>query len=290
MIRSTSLMILTWGFLISLFLTPILADEQLEGIACRSVHLAYEAPPALHLLSSVKVRTSAPGTYFCVGGFSQGYLGIQELDHGKKVAIFSVWDPGDQDDPNAVPVEGRVKLLEKGDKVRVGRFGNEGTGGQSFLDLNWQVGITYHFLVSARSSKDRTIYSAYLATPGSDRWRLIASFSTIGKEHTINGSYAFIEDFQRDTRSAGQTRRAEFGPTWVQTVDNLRWIRITKARFTADSNPSLAIDAGNVDDHLFLATGGETKNTHIRLNKHFVVAEDEETTRQTVPDGYPTLP
>ena len=133
----------------SLTLATAFADEKLAGIACRSVHLNFPAPEGTAYYNEVTVEKSAEGTYFCVCGFNQGYFGIQEKDRGKKVVIFSVWDPGKQDDPNSVDPEKRVKLISKDEKVRIGRFGNEGTGGQSFLDLDWKPGETYRFLVKA---------------------------------------------------------------------------------------------------------------------------------------------
>jgi hypothetical protein len=53
-----------------------------------------------------------------------------------------VWDPGKQADPNQVEADKRVKLLYQGEGVRIGRFGNEGTGGQSFFDCDWKIGKT----------------------------------------------------------------------------------------------------------------------------------------------------
>jgi len=41
-----------------------------------------------------------------------------------------------------MPEEKRVKMLHKDDAVRVGRFGNEGTGSQCFLDPDWKGGET----------------------------------------------------------------------------------------------------------------------------------------------------
>jgi Domain of unknown function (DUF3472)/Domain of unknown function (DUF5077) len=111
-------------------LATAFADEKLAGIACRSVHLNFRAPEGTAYYNEVTVEKSAEGTYFCVCGFNQGYFGIQEQRPGKKVVIFSVWDPGKQDDPNSVDPAKRVKLVSKDEAVRVGRFGNEGTGGQ----------------------------------------------------------------------------------------------------------------------------------------------------------------
>ena len=77
------------------------ADERLEGVACRSVHLHYPAGEGTAFYNEVTVDQSAPGTYFCACGWNKGYFGIQELGNGKKVVIFSVWD-SNQNDPKAV--------------------------------------------------------------------------------------------------------------------------------------------------------------------------------------------
>ena len=244
-----------------------IADEKLAGIACRSVHLAYPAPEGTAFYNEVTVEASAEGTYFCACGFNQGYFGIQEQRAGKKVAIFSVWEPGQQDDPNSVDPANRVKLVARDEAVRVGRFGNEGTGGQSFLDLDWKTGETYRFLVTAKPDGDRTVFSASIAPPGATRWRHLASFSTLAKGKLLGGYYSFIEDFRRDKVSATIERRAEFGGGWIQARDG-RWLPLAKARFTADSNPSLAIDAGPTGPEagrFFLATGGKVENRHAKL-------------------------
>jgi len=42
-------------------------------------------------------------------------------------------------------------------------------------------------------------------------------------------------------------------------------VALTQARFTADGNPALNINAGLAGDCFFLATGGKTKNEGTRL-------------------------
>src|SRR6218665_1783451 len=78
------------------------ADEKLKDRACRSVHLAYPGGAGDAFYNEIRVEKSAPGTYFCVCGFSSGYYGIQQLANGKRLLIFSIWDPGNQNDPNKV--------------------------------------------------------------------------------------------------------------------------------------------------------------------------------------------
>ena len=126
--------------------------------------------------NEVAVDTSARGTYFMVCGFDVGYFGIQELGDGKKVILFSVWDAADKNDPNAVEEEKRVKVLQKDDAVRVRRFGNEGTGAQSFFDYDWKIGETYRFLVTARAEDKRTAYAAYFYVPEDKAWKSPGDF------------------------------------------------------------------------------------------------------------------
>jgi hypothetical protein len=240
------------------------ADERLAGIACRSVHLQYEAPAGQAFYNEVIVTSSAPGTYFCVCGFEHGYFGIQELGDKKKVVIFSVWDPGKQDDPNAVKDDVRVKLVHQGKGVRVGRFGNEGTGGQSFLDLNWKPGETYRFLVTAKPDGERTQFSGYVYRNDEKSWLPMVTFSTITKEKSLSGYYSFVEDFRRNRESARQARSAKFGHGWVQAADG-KWQAIRRARFTADSNPATNINANAGADFFVLSTGGDTANTDAKL-------------------------
>src|SRR5688572_24252891 len=83
--------------------------------AARSVHLGYPAPEGRLFYTEMTVEESVPGSYFMACGFHRGYFGIQELGNGKKVVIFSVWDPTTGDNPNAVATEKRVEVLSQGD-------------------------------------------------------------------------------------------------------------------------------------------------------------------------------
>ncbi len=241
------------------------ADEKPESVACRSVHLHYPAAEGVAFYNEVAVDTSARGTYFMVCGFDVGYFGIQELGDGKKVILFSVWDAADKNDPNAVEEEKRVKVLQKDDAVRVRRFGNEGTGAQSFFDYDWKIGETYRFLVTARAEDKRTAYAAYFYVPEDKAWKRLATFSTITGGKGLRGYYSFIEDFRRNRVSAGEARTAHYGNGWIKTKDG-QWVALTRARFTADSNPAKNINADVDGDRFLLSTGGETKNTGAALD------------------------
>ena len=237
----------------------LLADEKLKGIACRSVHLGYPAPEGNSFYIEMKILSSAPGTYFMASGWDKGYFGVQEPANGKKIILFSVWDSG-QNDPKAVEEDKRTKLVHKDEKTRIGRFGGEGTGGQSFYDYDWKIGETLRFLVSSKVEGNRTVYSGHFFHSEQKKWIHMVSFSTITGGANLKGYYSFIEDFKRDKVSTTFARKAEFFNPWIKNINN-DWLPISKANFTADANPVLNIDAGTTDSHFFLITGGDTNNT-----------------------------
>jgi len=177
----------------------------------------------------------------------------------ERLVIFSVWEPSAGDDPNKVEESKRTKLLFKDPAVRTGRFGGEGTGGQSFFDYDWKVGQPYRFLVRAKVVGDRTEFAGYFFVPEENAWKHLATFSALGEGQALGGYYGFIEDFLRNKKSATQERRACYGQGWVQSAGG-SWSPLLRARFTADSNPATNINAGLADDWFFLQTGGKTEN------------------------------
>jgi hypothetical protein len=269
-------------FLFAIAAATVEADERLEGIACRSVHLAYPASEGIAFYNEVTVEQSAPGTYFCACGWNTGYFGIQELGNGKKLVIFSVWD-SQQNDPKAVDDTKRVKLIEKDEKVRTGRFGGEGTGGQSFYDYDWKIGATYRFLVTAKVNGDGTEYAGYFLAPDDKEWKHLVTFSTVTGGKKLGGYYSFVEDFQRDKVSLTKERAAKYGPTWVKSLEG-KWAALEKARFTADKNPATNINAGVKDGRFFLATGGATKNTDTKLNDTMKLPKEKRSVPANLPN------
>jgi hypothetical protein len=239
--------------------------------ACRSIHLGFAAPEGTAYYNEMTIEKSADGTYFMAAGFSKGYFGLQQLGNGKKVVLFSVWDPGKQNDKNAVDQDNRVKLLYHDDDVRIGRFGGEGTGGQSFLDYDWKIGTTYRFLVTAKvEDARRTAFAGYFYIPEKKAWKHLVTFSTLTGGKALSGYYSFIEDFRRNTISATQIRRATYGPAWIKSAKDGSWLLASKAKFTGDNNPAMNINAGidtAAPGKFFLQTGGDTTNSDTPLWK-----------------------
>jgi len=239
------------------------ADETSPPRAARSVHLWYAGPKADLFYNELTVEKSVPGSYFMVCEFSRGYFGIQEQDHGRKVVLFSVWDPGKGDNPNQVPEKDRVEVLYHADDVVAQRFGGEGTGGQSFFDYSWKAGATYRFLVKAATAGNKTSFAGYFYLPEKKTWKHLVTFRTITRGAKLESLYSFIEDFRRDGQSADEVHRAFFGNGWVGNAKGA-WTPLKKAHFTASGASSEAkntIDAGVAKDRFYLQTGGDTHTT-----------------------------
>lgn len=149
--------------------------------------------------------------------------------------------------------------------MTVKRFGNEGTGGQAFLDFDWKTGETYRFAVTAKRLNDRTEYASFFFPPDDQAWRHSVMFSTLTKDTSLKGYYAFWEDFQRHKISTTKTRKDMFSNPAVM-LENGAWKPITAARFTGDSNPAVNIDSGLTDDQFWIATGGRLENITNQLN------------------------
>lgn len=248
------------------------SPEEQAARQCRSVHLHYDGVPAAAVASvEATVTHSAPGTYFCLMGFNGGYCGIQELADGSHVAIFSVWDPGDPFDFAAHPEETdeavRTKVLYGGEGVAVTRFGGEGTGGKSMMAFPWEVGKPVRMAVAASPyGEHRTAYTCWIWQPERKAWFRMATFATLaaGMRGRITGVYSFVEDFRRNGESRDRVRSARFSRLWA-SADGKTWIPARRARFTADANALMTIDAAPEGAGFRLTTGGGTANDHVAL-------------------------
>jgi len=241
------------------------AQTPAEPRAARSVHLRYTAAPSSVFYNELTVDESAPDSYFMACGFRQGYFGIQELrPNQKKIVLFSVWDPGAQNNQANVPANQRVETLYNAEDVQVKRFGGEGTGGQSFFTYDWKIGQTYKFMVKATVEGDKTSFAGWFFLNETGAWKHLVTFRAITGGAPLSGFYSFIEDFRRDGKSLHERRSARFGNGWARALDGL-WSPLTEAKFTGDATQVDNIDAGVRDADFYLATGGETiKHTELQ--------------------------
>lgn len=203
-----------------------------------SVHLNYPIPADENIewfYNEVIVpeKQDVIGSYFMANGFGEGYFGMQVNSANERRILFSVWSPFQTDDPKSIPKDKQIVLLKKGDDVHTGEFGNEGSGGQSYLKYNWKAGNTYKFLLQGKPSSDSTTtYTAYFFAPEIAEWKLIASFKR-PKTHTyLKKLHSFLENFIPET--GDQTRKVYFGNQWIRNSSG-KWTELNQAKFSADA-------------------------------------------------------
>lgn len=203
-----------------------------------SVHLGYSVPEALDAKwyyneITVPEGEDVIGSYYMANGFLGGYFGIQVNSETERRVLFSVWSPYETDNPEEIPEDQRIRLLGKGQDVNTGEFGNEGSGGQSFLRFNWKTGNTYKFLLKGEPVKDNyTNYTAWFYAPEEGQWRLIASFSRPKTNSWLTGFHSFLENFSPN--QGIYEREVYFSNQWVADK-NEKWLEINSAKFTADN-------------------------------------------------------
>jgi hypothetical protein len=203
-----------------------------------SVHLSYQVPKDRKLRYSYSEITVPKGqdplgTFYMANGFGQGYFGMQVNGPKERRVLFSVWSPFKTDNPKDIPKEQRIVALARGPEVHIGEFGNEGSGGQSYLVYPWKAGKTYRFLTKVEpDGMGNTVYTSWFGDKAAGEWRLIASFRRPKTDTHLRGHHSFLESFSPSYGHIG--RRAFYGNVWVCDVDGL-WHECTKARFSVDA-------------------------------------------------------
>ena len=232
-----------------------------------SVHLSFTPPDQTDIAyyyTELTVPSGADivGSYFMANGFAQGYFGIQVNSPVERRVLFSVWSPYQTDDPNQIPEQYRIKLLAKGPEVYTGMFGNEDSGGQSYLVFPWKSGVKYSFLSSAHpDGQGHTVFTAYFRESNGP-WQLIASFLRPMTDTWYTNPHAFLENFE--DHQGYLSREVNYNTPWVFTTEQ-RWIPLTQAKFTTDDigrrQYRLDFLGGIRDNRFFLKNGGFFQGT-----------------------------
>jgi hypothetical protein len=183
---------------------------------------------------TVPVGDDVIGSYYMADGFAEGYFGMQANSATERRILFSIWSPYSTNDPKQIPADQQIVMLRKGEGVHTGEFGNEGSGGQSYLRYNWIAGNTYKFLLHAQpdNSNNTTTYTAYFFAPEKNEWQVIASFKRPKTNTYLKHLHSFLENF--DPQQGNKTRKVLFGNQWICDV-NGNWTELTDAKFTGDN-------------------------------------------------------
>ena len=227
-----------------------------------SVHLGYVLPKEdvewFYNEVIVPEEGDIPSSYYMACGFSQGYFGMQNNSPHKRRVLFSVWSPFETDNPAEIPDSMRVTLVKKGENTIINDFGNEGSGGQSYIHYDWKAGERCRFLMGVKpDGNGNTIYTAYFFDNNKGEWSLIASFRRPQTSTWYTGAHSFLENF--NPVMGYINRKAYYTNQWARTTDG-RWVSVSKARFTCDTTGAeeMRFDyTGGIEgDCFFLSMGG----------------------------------
>ncbi len=227
-----------------------------------SVHMGYALPNEniewFYNEVVVPEEGDIPSSYYMACGFGQGYFGMQNNTPYKRRVLFSVWSPYETDNAAEIPDSLRVVLLRKGEGVTVQDFGNEGSGGQSFMHYDWKAGERCRFLMGVKPDDNgNTVYTAYFFDNNMGKWRLVASFRRPKISTWYTGAHSFLENF--NPVMGYINRKACYGNQWARTADG-RWLPVTQARFTCDATGHhrhrLDYTGGVEGETFFLSMGG----------------------------------
>lgn len=240
-----------------------------------SVHLAYQMPTDFNaewFYNEVTIPKGADvvGSYFMANGFAEGYFGIQVNSTSERRILFSVWSPYKTDNPNAIPDDEKIILLKKGINVKTGEFGNEGSGGQSYLVYNWKPETTYKFLLKGEPTADNyTIYTAYFYAPELNSWQIIASLKRPKTQTYLKRMHSFLENF--NNTKGYLTRTANYDNAWVRSATGV-WKELNEAKFTGDNIARINFRndfSGGIRDGKFFLQNGGFYNESTSLNSLF---------------------
>lgn len=208
-----------------------------------SVHLRYTLPQGdteyFYNEVTVPVGEDVIGSYYMANGFGQGYFGMQVNSETERRVLFSVWSPYETDNPNDIPVEDRIAKVRQGKDVHIGEFGNEGSGGQSYMRYPWVAGNTYKFLLQVKpDGNGSTVYTAYFFAPEEGEWRLLASFKRPKTTTWYTNAYSFLENF--NPNQGYITRKVHFGNQWALSKDGV-WTELLIVGFTYDATAKAGV-------------------------------------------------
>lgn len=244
-------------------------------------HIDYQSSPSVHL----SFRTTEPttrsydwiyeeilvpkgsdplATYYMSLGFFRGYMGIQTNSTTERRVLFSVWDSKDADHDKTMVAEDFVSLVDKDKQTTVNSFGNEGTGGQSYVKTaNWQTGKPVKFLMNTRRMDNNSILiSAWYSVSDKEGWKYVATWRAPHEQRMFDGFYSFIENYGYTN---GQIpRKAYYYNAWGKEDATGKWVNFNKVGFShTDGREGQRVDyeqgvAPEFPERFYMASGGYT--------------------------------
>lgn len=227
------------------------------------------------------------GTYAMALGVLNGYMGIQMNGYAndgspRHDVLFSMWDDGSTDEDPNLPEYMRAGAVDWDPLTTTNRFGNEGTGVQTYRKgPYWTPGKYVQFITNCRPettsyttvengkptvhTQHNMLVSAWFNALDGKGWQYMATVRKRNSSTYFDSWYSFLENYNASTGQAN--RIAYYRNGYMRARSNGKWYNRNSVWFSntdGDSNTGARTDYGQgatdnpADRTFFMQTGGYT--------------------------------
>lgn len=227
------------------------------------------------------------GTYAMALGVLNGYMGIQMNGYAndgspRHDVLFSMWDDGSTDEDPNLPEYMRAGAVDWDPLTTTNRFGNEGTGVQTYRKgPYWTPGKYVQFITNCRPettsyttevngkptvhTQHNMLVSAWFNALDGKGWQYMATVRKRNSTTYFDAWYSFLENYNASTGQAN--RIAYYRNGYMRARSNGKWYYRNSVGFghtDGGDNTGARTDYGqgttdNPADHtFFMQTGGYT--------------------------------
>ena len=227
------------------------------------------------------------GTYAMALGVLNGYMGIQTNGYAadgspRHDVLFSMWDDGSTDEDPNLPEYLRAGAVDWDPLTTTNRFGNEGTGVQTYRKgPYWTPGKYVQFITNCRPettsyttevngkptvhTQHNMLVSAWFNALDGKGWQYMATVRKRNSSTYFDSWYSFLENYNASTGQAN--RIAYYRNGYMRARSNGKWYNRNSVWFSntdGDSNTGARTDYGQgatdnpADRTFFMQTGGYT--------------------------------
>lgn len=227
------------------------------------------------------------GTYAMALGVLNGYMGIQMNGYAndgspRHDVLFSMWDDGSTDEDPNLPEYMRASAVDWDPLTITNRFGNEGTGVQTYRKgPYWTPGKYVQFITNCRPettsyttevngkptvhTQHNMLVSAWFNALDGKGWQYMATVRKRNSSTYFDSWYSFLENYNASTGQAN--RIAYYRNGYMRARSNGKWYNRNSVGFghtDGGDNTGARTDYGQgatdnpADRTFFMQTGGYT--------------------------------
>ncbi|WP_308271152.1 DUF3472 domain-containing protein, partial [Prevotella sp.] len=227
------------------------------------------------------------GTYAMALGVLNGYMGIQMNGYAndgspRHDVLFSMWDDGSTDEDPNLPEYMRAGAVDWDPLTTTNRFGNEGTGVQTYRKgTYWTPGKYVQFITNCRPettsyttvengkttvhTQHNMLVSAWFNALDGKGWQYMATVRKRNSTTYFDSWYSFLENYNQTTGQAN--RIAYYRNGYMRARSNGKWYNRNSVGFghtDGGNNTGARTDYGQgttdnpAERTFFMQTGGYT--------------------------------